>query len=624
MGIARLGATFLAISVTLTACSSTPSLPDDIGQLHYENDGVRITVPALWAGVDKDGNPVGGVEPAQIFVSTASLTPEYSVNLADIAAEGAGESWQAATGMASAFATVFASADPAAVDLNFTVTGPIDGPSAGGILTVGLIAAFQGQSLTPRTTMTGTITADGSIGPVGGVLTKIESAAREGFTTVVVPSALSSRDWSDGNQFTELANSLGVTLVPVDTIGQAYAAMTGMPLGEPDLTPGPALSQKTQLATSRETQENLDLLAQILESSQSEIPSDLTTWADQQLAEARTDVASGNNARAYGNSVFTLTQLVRAQARSEVAASIEAKGSQVTRDLLVDRAEDVLDRARLTLSDASLTPVRGLSQCFALPTALGWSAFAEVTIEGVLDSLSVTSEESTLQEMAASIAESELGITVFLPQALGVVQSLNEGAGEDCNQIAQHLSGYSRFLVQAADSTTTYLTKVLGTTLDDVELKQDYTSGALAADQMAEGVTPEIDTYPSEAQQLTLALTYFWLTSYAVSAQQAYAVMPGQLPGEYAAMRKDAMDISVEETWWFTKYRAELLTEQGLDTGAPIWSARWALEQSLAQREGPYSTDADWLALGELWYDAIQVTTMLSYLEPAAIPTVKP
>jgi hypothetical protein len=156
-------------------------------------------------------------------------------------------------------------------------------------------------------------------------------------------------------------------------------------------------------------------------------------------------------------------------------------------------------------------------------------------------------------------------------------------------------------------------------TLEDVELKQDYTSGALAADQLAQGVTPETDPYSKEAEQFTLALTYYWLTSYAVSAKQAYAVMPGQSPGEFAAMRKEAMDISVDQAWWFIKYRAEILADQGFDTGAPIWSARWALEESLTQRDGPYSTDADWLALGELWYDGLQITAMLSYLDPATI-----
>lgn len=615
----RLAAAGVAVALLLTGCSSKSSLPSDIGDLRYEDGGARITVPALWAGTDAGGKPVGGVEPAEIFVSTSSLTPEYSVNLADIAAEGAGAAWQAATGMASAFATAFASADPATVDLDFTVTGPIDGPSAGGILTVGLIAAFQGRSLTPGVTMTGTITANGSIGPVGGVLTKIESAAREGFTTVVLPAALSPDDWETGNKFTELADSLGMTLVPVDTIGEAYAAMTGDPIEDPDLTPGPPLSDRTQAVTSAGTQEILEILEATLGSSDPRLPEGLAAWAVDQLAQAQADAARGDNARAYGNGAFALIQIVRAQARADTAARLLSQGPKPTRELVLARAQEVLEKAERTLAEASKTPVRGLPQCFALPTAMGWSTFAQVTMTGVLDELSATTDENAVVEMAASIAEGELGIDVFLPQALKVVESLDTGEGEDCNQIAQHLSGYSRFLVRASDSATTYLTNVLGSTLEDVELKDDYTGGALAAEEMAKGVTPEIDPYPNEAEQFTLALTYYWLTSYAVSALQAYAVTPGQAPGEFDATRRRSMDISVDQAWWFIKSRAQILAARDFDTGAPIWSARWALEESLAQRGGMYSTGADWLALGELWYDALQITSILSYLDPATI-----
>jgi hypothetical protein len=134
-------------------------------------------------------------------------------------------------------------------------------------------------------------------------------------------------------------------------------------------------------------------------------------------------------------------------------------------------------------------------------------------------------------------------------------------------------------------------------------------------------VTPKVDSFSEEAQQLSTALTFYWLTSYAVSAKQSYAIAASETPGQFNAMNQDAMDIVVDQSWWFTKFRAERLTGMGIDTGAAMWSARWALEQSLDNRDGPYPTESDWLALGELWYDAIQTTTMLSYLTPTTIGT---
>ncbi|MBU6244157.1 MAG: hypothetical protein KGP12_02975 [Actinomycetales bacterium] len=97
---------FLALClVATTACAGSPTSPDKVGTLRYEDGVAHITVPALWAGQNDQGEMVGGVEPAEIAVSTAGVTPEYAVDLADIEAQGAGDAWQAATSMAAALAT---------------------------------------------------------------------------------------------------------------------------------------------------------------------------------------------------------------------------------------------------------------------------------------------------------------------------------------------------------------------------------------------------------------------------------------------------------------------------------------------------------------------------------------
>lgn len=623
--IARVLAAVVPLTLSLSSCSGQFPAPNSLGALQYKGDGVTITVPALWAGTDSEGNSVGGVEPAEIYVSTSSATSEYTVDLADIEAQGAGSAWRAATSMASAFATVFVSADPASVELNFTVTGPIDGPSAGGILTVGLLAAFQEQSLQPGVTMTGTITADGSIGAVGAVLTKIESAAREGFTTIVLPAAQSKRGWEQGNEYTELAQSLGVRLIPVHTIGQAYAAMTGLPVEEIDLTPGPPLTNATTEVTDSIASSTIQELAEELDSNQEILDSAIVTWAQQQISWAKMDLNTGNSARAYGNSAFALTKLVRATAAANAEKSIQTSGEEVARTIIRQRAEQALSVAQTASTNAALTPVRGLSQCFALPTALSWATFTEVTLTGILDSLNESTDPSALIEIAQSVAEGELDVSYFLPQALDTVTSLNPGDQENCNEtaIAAHLSLYGDFLVQAAYSVNGYLANVLGTTLEnsDENLKQDYTTGALAAADLASGVTREVESFSEEAQQLSVALTFYWLTSYAVSAKQSYEITPGELPGQFTSMSQESMNIAVDQSWWFTKVRSEKLTQLGIDTGEAMWSAQWALEQSLTNREGPYSTESDWFALGELWYDAIQTTTMLSYLTPTKIVT---
>lgn len=365
----------------LAGCSSiTGSLPADLGKWTFNEGAAQMVVPALWAGTDAEGMPVGGVEPAEIEVSTAGVTPEYRVDLADIQAEGAGPAWQAATAIASAFATVFVGADPASVDLAFTVTGPIDGPSAGGILTVGLIAAFLGDSLEPGVTMTGTI------------------------------------------------------------------------------------------------------------------------------------------------------------------------------------------------------------------------------------------------------AEGELGIGRFLPQALAVVESLDTDEGVDCSQVSEHLSDYSRFLVQAAQASEVYLQDVMGARLENLDATRmlEYVTSAVSARELSRDVTQETDDYPAEAEQFSKALTYFWLTSYVIAATQAYNLRSDPLTGDVVPNNPDSMNAAIAQTWWFINVRNDLIKAGGLDPSAAAWSANWALQAALDNAGGEYATQAGWLAQGELWYDAVQTTAMLSYLDPTVVESPMP
>lgn len=70
----------------------------------------------------------------------------------------------------------------------------VGGPSAGGAMTVAVIAALQGWSLTEGVVMSGTINPDETVGPVGGLYQKAQAASEvahlflvpEGQTTILV------------------------------------------------------------------------------------------------------------------------------------------------------------------------------------------------------------------------------------------------------------------------------------------------------------------------------------------------------------------------------------------------------------------------------------------------------
>jgi uncharacterized protein len=63
----------------------------------------------------------------------------------------------------------------------------IGGPSAGGIMTVATVALLQNWSLDEHTVMTGMINPDGSIGPIGGILYKIDAAYNVGVKRFLIP-----------------------------------------------------------------------------------------------------------------------------------------------------------------------------------------------------------------------------------------------------------------------------------------------------------------------------------------------------------------------------------------------------------------------------------------------------
>ena len=63
----------------------------------------------------------------------------------------------------------------------------IGGPSAGGTMTVGIIAALEGWKIRKDVMMTGMINPDGSIGPVGGILEKASAVHSVGAKLFLIP-----------------------------------------------------------------------------------------------------------------------------------------------------------------------------------------------------------------------------------------------------------------------------------------------------------------------------------------------------------------------------------------------------------------------------------------------------
>ncbi|MDI3408002.1 S16 family serine protease [Streptomyces cavernicola] len=102
----------------------------------------------------------------------------------------------------------------------------IGGPSAGLLFTLGIVDKLDGDGsggdLTGGRTIagTGTITADGKVGAVGGVALKVQAAGRDGASVFLVPKA----ECADAES--ELPD--GVRLIPVTTLDGTVDALRAL------------------------------------------------------------------------------------------------------------------------------------------------------------------------------------------------------------------------------------------------------------------------------------------------------------------------------------------------------------------------------------------------------------
>lgn len=195
---------------------------------------------------DTDTGALGRVETVKVTINPDD-SKTFRVGIYEDEVGGSGNIWRASAWMATAAAAQVTGFNPAARHVTFDLSGSIDGPSAGGILTIGILAAARGDDLRSDAAMTGMINPDFSIGPVGGIPHKIRGAATAGKKLVLVPGV--SRYDIDKNlkkevDLIELGQSLGVEVKPVSDLYEAYRMLTGKDLprlppvsGEPNLSP---------------------------------------------------------------------------------------------------------------------------------------------------------------------------------------------------------------------------------------------------------------------------------------------------------------------------------------------------------------------------------------------------
>lgn len=417
----------------------------------------RRTVPVLWAGRTTNGDAVGGIEPAEVEVRT-DTEARFEVLLDSLEARGAGTTWLATSALAAALATLNAGVDPRLVDIDYEITGPIDGPSGGAILTIGTLASMRGDQLRPEVTMTGTIAPDGTIGMVGEIPTKIEAAATAGYRTVLVPAgAVAANPQPSGAaDLIEYGSSLGVEVIEVGNLDEAYTAFTGA-----TIAPSQGATAGAAPAVEQVIDASIDALVTTCREAFAALPADLdqnqrdllTTQMDR--LEAADE--QGVDGATYGLGIDTLQSLRRAEARHTALADVTTRGLEPAWDALreqLDRLDADNSARMLTASD---TTGLGAEQVLSLPFALGWFTYETGVLASLRDRLRGPADAALVGTVAATIAQSSTAIEVFGPDAVDVVRASPTGPVRDPAELADFMMGYVDFIDRAATAASDYV-----------------------------------------------------------------------------------------------------------------------------------------------------------------------
>jgi ATP-dependent Lon protease len=107
---------------------------------------------------------------------------------------------------------------------------PKDGPSAGITMTTALVSLLTGRPVRPEVGMTGEVTLQGKVLPIGGLKQKVLAAHRAGLTEVILPL----RNEHDLDDVPDAVRDV-MTFHPVDDVAAVLELALG-PVAAPSAT----------------------------------------------------------------------------------------------------------------------------------------------------------------------------------------------------------------------------------------------------------------------------------------------------------------------------------------------------------------------------------------------------
>jgi uncharacterized protein len=246
--IRRVVPVLVVLSLSLAACSGPP-----VGERSAAIDFLWVSKP--------HGEYKGGLSHAEIHVAPSD-DPGLQVGIFETKAAGTGPSWRATIWQSVLLGSLFVGTFPTEhrywVETE-SLSEKVDGPSAGALFTVAVVAALRGDAVRPDATITGTINPDGSIGPVDGVVQKFGAAIEAGKRRLGYPAGMRyTKDLTTGKavDLELFAQERGAQAREVTDLQSAYELMTDrrLPVRAPLDPEDMALGEETRAVLLRKAE----------------------------------------------------------------------------------------------------------------------------------------------------------------------------------------------------------------------------------------------------------------------------------------------------------------------------------------------------------------------------------
>lgn len=434
---------------------------------------VRYAWP-LFYGDLPDGSQVGEARRMQVRVEPSN-GDGVRVGFFESEFFGTGGQWRAAGWMAAVVASLECGQPLSRWRVSYDVVGRIDGPSAGGLMTSTVLSGIYGVDLLPKTTMTGTINPDGSIGPVGGIYYKLAGAREKGMQKVLIPAGGRMEKQKDGSErdLFQRGRELGLEVVEVANVRQAFAQLTGRSLPSmPDDKRRFQLPHKALAAMERsyrrwEAKFN-DSTARMRQTA-SQVPPQYhpkldLAWKNAQAmaVKARATLERGNLAAAMplmflaavaADSGGHLSYLYIAEAKGGIRGALEVLKGYLIKKAFLDQFQQKLNQVRA----ASMNDLMTLVEAYAyFDLALGTVMYTQQMVAN-LDKLSQKIPPMVLAETISLGEALARNLFYFVDDLLLMGTGHPGGKPGDAPQLADWAKG----MYQAAGANLGYIDKAI-------------------------------------------------------------------------------------------------------------------------------------------------------------------